>query len=142
MIRIYTDGAWRKKDNASAASAVIVWENGTIDVFHKYLGNTTNNCAELHAITLGLNNLLKIRGTEYPVKIYSDSTYAVGILTKDWKPKANIHLITKIKAIISQFRDIQFEWVKGHSKNKYNRLADLLANISIDQYLKIDTKYL
>ena len=141
MIRIYTDGAWRRKDKAAGAAAVIVWPDSTITIVHRYLGDVTNNCAELHAIALGLNRVIKRVGIWPEIIVFSDSTYAVGILTQKWKAKANVELITSIKATIDQFEAIKFKWVKGHSKDKYNRLADLVANIAIDQHLGIDLNY-
>ena len=43
--------------------------------------------------------------------------------------------------MISKFDSIKFTWVKGHGKDKYNRLADILANIAIDQHFGRDVKY-
>ena len=149
MIRIYTDGAWRKKEKAAGAGAVIIWDNGHISTYHEFLGDVTNNCAELRAIKLGLSKILrsyalrrsKKKNGHNAITVYSDSTYAIGILTKDWKAKANKELIAEIKQIIDEFDDLKFIWVKGHSKDKYNRLADLLANIAIDQHFGRDEKY-
>ena len=141
MIKLYTDGAWRKKENAAGAGAVIVWEDKEITVVKQYLGDVTNNCAELAATKLGLNKIIQQVGIYQPVNLYSDSTYAIGILTKEWKAKANIYLVNQIKRIVEQFTLLEFHWVKGHSKDKYNKLADTLANIAIDQHLGLDEKY-
>ena len=58
MIRIFTDGAWRRKDKAAGAGAVIIWEDGRISSYHAYLGDVTNNCAELQAVRLGLASVI------------------------------------------------------------------------------------
>lgn len=139
MIRIYTDGAWRRKEKAAGAAAIIIWETGKIEVHHSYLGDATNNRAELQAIYLGLRKAIQSVGTSYPITIYSDSTYAIGILTEGWKPRANKELIIEISELIKRFDNLSFKWVKAHSRNKYNRLADLLANIAIDQKFNRDT---
>ena len=47
MINIYTDGSFRKKQNAAGCAVVIIFEDGTIQTRHKYLGVRTNNYAEL-----------------------------------------------------------------------------------------------
>ena len=142
MIRLYTDGAWRKKEKAAGGAAVIIYENGRIATIHDFLGDVTNNCAELKAIQMGLEEVLRSgRHKEINVTVYSDSTYAIGILTKNWKAKANRQLIQDIKATMSKFASVEFTWVKGHGKDRYNRLADLLANIAIDQYFGRDIKY-
>lgn len=139
MIRIYTDGAWRRKEKAAGAAAVIIWETGKIDLHHLYLGDATNNRAELQAIKLGLRKALTQIGGSHPIIVYSDSTYAIGILTKGWKARANKELIAEITELMDQFDTLKFKWVKAHSRNKYNRLADLAANIAIDQKFKRDT---
>ena len=66
--------------------------------------------------------------------VYADSEYAIGVLTKDWKPKANLELIQTILEIISQFPDISFHKVKGHANITLNERADTLARASIKPY--------
>ena len=139
MIRIYTDGAWRRKDKAAGAGVVIIWETGKLYVHHQYIGDATNNRAELQAIKLGLKKILPQVGKSRSITIYSDSTYAIGMLTKKWKIKANKELLAEIFEIMNYFENLKFRWVKAHSRNKYNRLADLAANIAIDQHFKLDT---
>ena len=139
MIRIYTDGAWKRKEKAAGAAAIIIWETGKIDIHHIFLGDATNNRAELQAIKLALTKALLQIGKEESITIYSDSTYAIGILTRDWKARANKELIDEISQLLKEFNNLNFKWVKAHSKNRYNQLADLVANITIDQHFKRDT---
>jgi len=141
MIRIYTDGAYRKLLDSAGAGVLIIWEDGKLSSYCKYLGDTTNNRAELQAIKYGLTIALIETGGSTPVKVLSDSTYALGIAGNTMKAKANKELAEETRAIVSEFSDIKFVWVKGHSKDRYNRLADLLANVAIDQHLGLDTKY-
>jgi len=140
MIRIYTDGAWRRKEKAAGAAAIFVSESGEISVYHISLGDETNNRAELQAIKLALTKAHSLLNKSSPITLYSDSTYAIGILTQNWKARANQQLIEEITQYINQFDNLTFKWVKAHSKNKYNRLADLIANIAIDQYFGRDTE--
>ena len=142
MTRIYTDGAWRRREKAAGAAAIIIWKNGKMDIHHKYLGDATNNRAELQAIKLALEKMLaynKGRLASSNITIYSDSTYAIGILTEGWKARANQELIAEISELMKAFPNLTFKWVKAHSRNKYNRMADLAANIAIDQHFNRDT---
>lgn len=142
MIRIYTDGAWRRKNKAAGAGVAIIWNNGQISTYHRYLDDVTNNCAELEAIKLALVKVLLHVFSQENITLYSDSTYAIGMLTQDWKAKANQELILEIKELLKNFPNLEFKWVKGHSKDKYNRLADTLANIAIDQHFNADKYHL
>ena len=141
MIRVYTDGSYRKLLNSAGAGVVIIWEDGTMSCYHKYLGDTTNNCAELHAIKHALCRVLIEAGGAVPVTVYSDSTYALGIAGETMKAKANKELAHETRIIASEFTHLKFKWVKGHSRDKYNKIADLLANVAIDQELGLEENY-
>jgi ribonuclease HI len=82
----------------------------------------------LTALKIGLE---AIRHKEKPVRVYADSEYVIGILTKDWKPKANLELIDSLNKVIDQFPDISFLKVKGHAGITLNERADTLARAAI-----------
>ena len=96
------------------------------------IGLGTNNRAELCAIWAILRANPWCR-TE--LKIYSDSEYAIGSVSKDWTPKANVELIQNIRLdlkIREQVNDeslVSFEHVDGHNGVEGNEIADKLANI-------------
>jgi ribonuclease HI len=94
----------------------------------KYIGIATNNIAELEAIRIGL---LELKTTDRPVRIFTDSSYAHGVLILGWKVKKNQELIKTIKKIISKFKDLQIVKVKGHAGIEGNERADLLATRAI-----------
>jgi ribonuclease HI len=135
---MFTDGAWRRKDKAAGAGVVLIYKDNSIFTHLKHLGDVTNNSAELQAILLGLEVIINETGTSTPICVYSDSSYAIGMLTKDWKTRANKQLVEDGRLLVSRFKNIKFKWVKGHSKNLYNKLADTLANIAIDQHFGLD----
>lgn len=122
VVHIFTDGSCLGNPGPAGAG-VIIYYNDIEYSLSKYLGNATNNIAELSAIELGLNNV----NPNHHINIYTDSNYSIGILTKGWKVKANKFLITRIKNLLLNFKNIKFIKVKAHSNNIYNEKADLLA---------------
>ena len=92
----------------------------------------TNNIAELTAIKVALEELTRV---DLPVRIFSDSSYAIGLLTKNWKPKKNQALVLEIKALMGKFYDLAFIKVKGHAGIKENEVADFLATSAIKKNL-------
>jgi len=124
MIEIYADGAAIPNPGNMGCGIVLIY-NKHIKEISKHIGHGSNNVAELTAIKIGLQNLKK---TTVPVIVYSDSMYAVKILTGEWKPKENIVLISDIKNFLSGFDDVKIKWIRGHTGNKYNERADFLAN--------------
>jgi ribonuclease HI len=89
-----------------------------------YLGEGTNNIAELTAVLLALDAIADKRA---PVRIHTDSLYSIGVLKKGWKAKANQALIAKIKLAMQPFKDLDFIHVRGHSGVLLNERADALA---------------
>lgn len=133
MARIYTDGAntWTYGDKGHAGIGVYVEQSEMFGDTNKgleisrYIGIQTNNVAELMAIRIALIIAAEI---DEPVIIYSDSAYAIGILTnKTWVPKKNIHLVKEIRAMLDKLPLITFKKVKGHSGVPGNEIADRLA---------------
>ncbi|MBW2593225.1 MAG: ribonuclease HI, partial [Deltaproteobacteria bacterium] len=90
-----------------------------------------NNVAELEAIRIAL---LEIKKTTLPIKIFTDSGYAYGLLVKGWKPQKNRDLVRFIKKTMLEFSDLQFIKVKGHAGIKGNEIADALATSSIKDH--------
>ena len=122
-IRIYTDGASSGNPGPAGAGVVLLYGKHRKEV-SRYLGHTTNNVAELTAIKIALDHL---KTTTKPVIIHTDSSYAIGVLTKGWKAKKNGPLITKIKRQMAQFKTISFVKVTGHAGIAENERADRLA---------------
>lgn len=95
---------------------------------------TTNQRMELTAV------LEVLRSLEGPLEIISDSTYVVNCFRDRWweawlrrgwvnsrrEPVANRDLWEPIVATYQE-RDLSFRWVKGHSGDTWNDLADRLA---------------
>lgn len=97
--------------------------------------NTTNNQMELTAAIKALQALRK----PCDVEIYTDSTYVKKGITEwinnwvknDWKSanKSPVKNTTLWQELLAESRKhkIEWFWVKGHSNNKGNCIADKLA---------------
>jgi ribonuclease HI len=94
----------------------------------EYLGQATNNIAELTAIERGLE---VVADRSRPVFVHSDSSYAIGLLSKDWKAKANVDLVARIRALVAGFPAIRWVKVPGHAGVPENERCDQLARDAI-----------
>lgn len=122
-IVIYTDGACL--GNPGHGGAGIVMISGKFrKEFSIYLDIVTNNIAELSAIKIALE---KIKRVDYPVDIYSDSMYAIGVLTGLYKINKNKELIAQIQTLFQQIKNVEFHKIDGHSGIPENERADYLA---------------
>lgn len=141
-IEIYCDGSALnngcKNSIASYGIVMLLIENGSIIGWKQYSGlcepvNSTNNYAEITAALVGLE---KIRDKTIPVKVYSDSQYLVQTINSNWSINVNKELWEKLFDEIRTFDSIEFIKVKGHGGNKYNEIADNLANREAISYGK------
>jgi ribonuclease HI len=126
-VKIYTDGASSGNPGPSGVGIVFIHGKNKKEI-SKYIGTATNNIAELTAIKMALEELKR---DDLPVCIFSDSSYSIGLLTKNWKPKKNQTLIYEIRTLMKKFCDLTFIKVKGHSGIKENEVADFLATSAI-----------
>ena len=93
----------------------------------EYLGVATNNVAELTAILRAVEAL----EVDLPLVVHTDSQYAIGVLTKNWKPKANQELIQRIKQRMQTVRRLELVYVPGHAGVSLNERADELARAAV-----------
>ena len=140
-IKIYTDGACVGNPGPGGWAAVLLIEGNKKEIFggEKL---TTNNRMELTATIKALECCVKDEGKQpslKQIKIYTDSTYVKeGITawinvweknnwkTADKKNVKNVDLWKKLKEL-TKFNPIEWNWIKGHSKDPMNDLADKLA---------------
>ena len=117
----YCDGAC--SGNPGPAGLGVVLRHGQCEErLSEFLGAGTNNIAELTAILRTLE-----QAPVLPLTIYTDSSYAIGLLTKGWKAKANKELVAQLRATMSQRDDVELLYVPGHAGVLGNELADELA---------------
>jgi len=126
-IHVWTDGACTGNPGPAGLGAVII-EDGKQRELSEYLGEATNNIAELMAIYRGLE---EVADRKRPVFVYSDSAYSIGLLTQNWKAKANTELVTKLRALTKQFPSLKFVKVAAHSGIPLNERVDELARNAV-----------
>ncbi len=126
---IYTDGASSGNPGPSGIGIVLSYGKHEKEI-SRYIGIATNNIAELEAIRTGL---LELKNTDLPVRLFTDSSYAYGVLVQGWKARKNQEIIGSIINIISKFNDLKIFKVKGHSGIKGNERADFLATSAIKE---------
>ena len=129
VICIYTDGAC-SGNPGPAGIGVVMRYKGKRKEISRYLGVGTNNIAELEAIRAGL---LAVKNRQLPVMVFTDSNYALGLLSKGWKAKQNQELVAEIRKLITTFKQVGFVKVKGHAGDPENERADRLAVESLKQ---------
>lgn len=125
VITAYTDGGCIGNPGPAGLGYLIIFPDGTKIKKGEPLGTGTNNIAELTAIYRVLQN---VTDKEIPINISTDSTYAIGVLSKGWKAKVNQQLIADIKKLMTEFKKITLIKVKGHAGHLENELVDKLAN--------------
>ncbi len=126
-ICLYTDGASSGNPGPSGIGVLMSYKNHQKKI-SRYIGLATNNIAELEAIRVGLS---EVKNKNLPVRVFTDSSYALGLLAKGWKPKKNQALVNEIKKLMEQFTDLHFIKVKGHAGHPENECADQLATSAI-----------
>ena len=96
----------------------------------EYLGRGTNNIAELTAL---LRVAEALAGEARPITIRTDSQYAIGVLTKGWKAKANPELIGRVKVALGRLPSFTLGYVRGHAGDPRNERADALARLAVEE---------
>ena len=141
QIKIYTDGACVGNPGPGGWAAIILLEEEKKELFggEKL---TTNNRMELTAAIKGLeycDSLEEKQLSLKEIKIYTDSLYLKDGITNwisnweknNWKTSdkknvKNVDLWKKLKDLVKS-KKIEWCWIKGHSGDPMNDLADKLA---------------
>ena len=140
-IKIYTDGACIGNPGPGGWAAIILDDKEKKELFG---GErlTTNNRMELTAAIKALEYCSDKEGKQpilKQIKIYTDSAYlkeGITVWIKNWeknnwktsdkKNVKNIDLWKKLKELTLS-KQVDWIWVKGHSQDVMNELADKLA---------------
>ena len=136
-IHVWTDGACSGNPGRAGLGVVILGDGPGEREISEYLGDATNNIAELTAILRGLQ---AVSDRARPVIVYSDSAYSIGLLTKAWKAKKNVELVDELRVLTRTFRDLRFVKVAGHAGIALNERVDQLATGAITRRATIDRR--
>ncbi|MDB4006884.1 ribonuclease HI [Gammaproteobacteria bacterium] len=142
QVIMYTDGACRGNPGPGGWGAFITFEGSSKEIFGGKL-DSTNNQMELSAAIEALAALKE----PCNVDLFTDSKYVMDGITQwihNWKKNSwrtaakkdvkNKELWQKLDELIN-FHQVQWHWVKGHSGDVGNEIADQLANKGIDSIL-------
>jgi ribonuclease HI len=135
-VEIWTDGACSGNPGPMGIGVVVI--DGSKRKEHgEYLGTGTNNIAELVAIERGLALAAELTAgaSDRTMRVYSDSSYAIGLLDKGWKAKANQELVARIRRAVAATPRLAFVKVSGHAGVPENERCDELARQAISRGL-------
>lgn len=158
QIDIYTDGCCKGNPGHGGYGYIIHIPTILDFIGYDYEDNTTNNRMELKAVIEAINMLRTlvldgvINSDNLEIKLYSDSKYFCDSINKEWlrswiskdfKGIKNSDLWRELTLTCLLKDCVEVIWVAGHSGNKYNELADSLANVAYESRTKeaLLTKY-
>ncbi|MBX9704366.1 MAG: ribonuclease HI [Silvanigrellaceae bacterium] len=147
-VHLYTYGACSGNPGPGGWGCVLLF--GTLQRrLSGFEENTTNNRMEIMAVIKGLESMLK----PFPVTIYTDSQYVKNAFTQgwlenwqknNWRTSAGASVknqdLWREMIFLSRKFALSWEWVRGHSGNKYNEVCDELARNAIKNKSGLDMR--
>ncbi|MGI8811870.1 MAG: ribonuclease HI [Pyrinomonadaceae bacterium] len=110
------------RGSTRAAAVAVLGFKGFWKAIGVYLGNATNQQAEIAAACLGLEILKE----PCAVKVFSDSRYVVETMTGNFRKKTNHEWWAKLDKAAAQ-HTIEWQWIKGHAGHEVQEVADKMA---------------
>jgi ribonuclease HI len=128
-VEIWCDGACSGNPGPSGLGAVIIDGEKRVEL-SEFLGPGTNITAEMTAIIRALE---QVADHDRIVVVHTDSQFSIDMLTKNppWKPKKNIELVARLRAIAKSFPNLKLVWVRGHADVELNERCDELATAAV-----------
>ena len=131
-IKIFTDGGSRGNPGPSASGyALLDMQNNIIRQEGVYIGVTTNNQAEYHALKLALAASRDLHPKK--IHVYMDSLLVVNQMLGKFKVRNRdlwpIH--QSISELVATFKEVSFTQIP----RELNKLADSLVNQALDNEL-------
>lgn len=108
--------------NTRAAAVAILGFSGYWRAVGEYLGNATNQQAEIAAATVGLENL----NQPCEVHLLSDSRYVVETMNGNFRKKTNHDWWKRLDAAAAK-HTVTWEWTRGHNGHEIQEIADKMA---------------
>ena len=110
------------KGSPRAAAVAVLGYRGFWRAFAEFLGNATNQQAEIAAAEIGLRSLTE----PCKVRLMSDSRYVVETMTGNFRKKANLEWWARLDKAARKHK-IEWQWVKGHDGHEIQEIADSMA---------------
>src|SRR5919202_6202190 len=123
-VTIYCDGSSLgngRGETRAAAVALLNWRDEW-RAFGCYLGNATNQQAEIVAAAVGLEQLRE----PCRVKVLTDSRYVVETMSGRFKRKSNQEWWARLDAAAAKHR-VKWQWIKGHAGHGAQEAVDKAA---------------
>ena len=139
VIYIYTDGAVsNNQDSRRSVGGIGVFFGFRcpFNLAEKFLeAPVTNQRAELWAIIRAFQIIIQQRlhcHSEIRIVIYSDSMYAINIITKQWRAQENLDLTNIAWQLLKQIPNLELKHIRAHTRkddihSQGNAMADELA---------------
>lgn len=133
----YTDGSHKrdKRYEKSGGWSCVFLNDGQIEIAYSFGNVAGARSTELEAILMAITlspktkKLIVRTDSEDLINSIKQRIHQPGVIDEPKKgiPRKDIHKMRCIVEIAYQ-RNVSFEWVRGHNVDKYNIIADALAN--------------
>ncbi len=110
------------RGNPRAAAVALLGYKGNWKAVGEYLGEATNQQAEIAAATIGLKSLRE----PCQVKLLSDSRYVVETMCGRFRRKTNLDWWQRLDAA-AKSHTIVWQWTKGHAGDILQEAVDTAA---------------
>ncbi len=110
------------RGNPRAAAVALLGYKGNWKAVGEYLGEATNQQAEIAAATIGLKSLRE----PCQVKLLSDSRYVVETMCGRFRRKTNLGWWQRLDAA-AKSHTIVWQWTKGHAGDILQEAVDTAA---------------
>jgi len=129
LVIITVDGACLgngKSHNRAAAAGILNYQ-GRRRAVAEFIGQSTNQRAEIIAAALGLET----PNQPCTVILRSDSKYVVQTMNGEFKRRTNLDLWTRLDHAAER-HTVTYQWVKGHNGDPEQEAADKLARATAE----------
>jgi ribonuclease HI len=123
-VTIFCDGSSLGNGQASsrAAAVALLGYKGVWRAVGEYLGNATNQQAEVAAAALGLEALVE----PCTVKLFTDSRYVVETMSGRFRRKTNHEWWARLDQAATR-HTVKWQWIKGHAGDLVQEAVDKAA---------------
>lgn len=126
QVTIVCDGSslGNGRGETRAAAAAVLEYNGKRKIIGEYLGNSTNQQAEVIAACIALESLRE----PCRVTLISDSQYVIKTMNGEFRRKANHELWARLDRARNSHK-IEWKWTRGHSGHQVQEMCDEAARL-------------